>query len=733
MIYTSRAWSSILFIVAAIAIGLVSGDAGTTKPAALSMPVLTDWLGDDGIWSPVSIRVGTPPQWVNVFVSTASEETWVVGPGGGCTGSLECEKKRGGIFRSDNSSTWVKASSFALGLDPELGFGGNGDYGFDSIALSEQISVPSQTIAVINTTEYWLGFMGLGITPTNFSAGAIAQNSSNGTPAPNVTNVDQKTFLSSLVETKDLIPSHSYGYTAGAYYRLKHVPSSLTLGGYDANRFTSHNVSFGLDPNLDPVVALNGITVTAKPFSTSTKSTGWSANSATLLGPANAALYTIDSSTPYLWLPESVCSQFEKELGLKYDENVRLYTFDENSSQYETLLNWNLTFDFVIADLPGSSNSVSLSLPYAAFDLELTYPFPNVKSTSQGTKYFPLRKAANDTQYTIGRAFLQETYLVVDYERNNFSLYQAIFTADASTNKRLVDITPPTNSSRANGPTVSISHGAGKGAIIGIAVGASIACLVGVLIVYICVRRRRAVRVAEAKKGTPASPNKTFLEKLGGWFTGSPKAPRPTEIEGTARYPHEAPTDGEIMELPTTAPSELPGSEVEISPYEAAERKFRMNVIAPDGHNPTEPVELQTRSSTEGFYAPKDSDSELEPAPSPRSLPPYSPSHVGQRNTQTTGVSSRSMRTSRASSNLSSPMVISPLTPSHRSPGMPSLFNVAGREQWPLRDEDSDYSDLPYPHGSPQSDTPRSAGDDGAPISVHSPLPSPRSLNWERR
>lgn len=36
----------------------------------------------------VSIRVGTPPQWVNVFVSTASEETWVVGPGGGCTGSM---------------------------------------------------------------------------------------------------------------------------------------------------------------------------------------------------------------------------------------------------------------------------------------------------------------------------------------------------------------------------------------------------------------------------------------------------------------------------------------------------------------------------------------------------------------------------------------------------------------------------------------------------------------------
>lgn len=30
--------------------------------------------------------VGTPAQWIDVFVSTASQETWVVGTGG-CDGS----------------------------------------------------------------------------------------------------------------------------------------------------------------------------------------------------------------------------------------------------------------------------------------------------------------------------------------------------------------------------------------------------------------------------------------------------------------------------------------------------------------------------------------------------------------------------------------------------------------------------------------------------------------------
>lgn len=117
----------------------------------------------------------------------------------------ECETKRGGIFRSNLSSTWIDLGLLALGLNPKLGFGGNGAYGFDSIALSDKISVQSQIVAVINTTEYWLGFMGLGITPTNFSAAA------------NGTSSDSKTYLSSLAEK--VIPSRSYGYTAGAYYR----------------------------------------------------------------------------------------------------------------------------------------------------------------------------------------------------------------------------------------------------------------------------------------------------------------------------------------------------------------------------------------------------------------------------------------------------------------------------------------------------------------------------------
>lgn len=90
---------------------------------------------------------------------------------------------------------------YELGLDPQLGFGGYARYGYDNVDLDEQTIVPSQVVGVINTTEHWLGFLGLGLGVTNF------------------TGTDKLPFLSSLVENKSIIPSHSYGYTAGAYNR----------------------------------------------------------------------------------------------------------------------------------------------------------------------------------------------------------------------------------------------------------------------------------------------------------------------------------------------------------------------------------------------------------------------------------------------------------------------------------------------------------------------------------
>ncbi len=70
---------------------------------------------------------------------------------------------------------------------------------------------------------------------------------------------------------------------------------------------------------------------------------------------------------------------------------------------HQSLLASNPNFTFTIADSTHGGAPVDIVLPYASFDLEATFPYvPN------NTRYFPIQRAANETQYTLGRTFLQE-------------------------------------------------------------------------------------------------------------------------------------------------------------------------------------------------------------------------------------------------------------------------------------------------------------------------------------
>jgi hypothetical protein len=112
-----------------------------------------------------------------------------------------CITKRGGIFKANQSSTWSSIGPYALNFQPALGVTGSADYGLDTISVGDAISVPEQIVGIMNSTEFLLGSLGLGVIPSNFSS------------------KNQPTFLTSMVENQSAIPSHSYGYTAGAYYR----------------------------------------------------------------------------------------------------------------------------------------------------------------------------------------------------------------------------------------------------------------------------------------------------------------------------------------------------------------------------------------------------------------------------------------------------------------------------------------------------------------------------------
>lgn len=213
-------------------IALSARCVSSSSPTALAVTPSTVWsvennhlrkalanncsrYGDDGSWSAVSIRVGTPAQWVDVMVSTVSSETWLVSNDGCPTGSSDCQSVRGGVFEPENSTSWKAEGYFEFGVDLALGNTGYAEYGLDTIefgttgvSLTNAIIGTFNDTGTVNTTQNFLGFFGLGIVPGSFD------------------NVVTLSAISDLVEKKGAIPSHSYGYTAGASYRTSSAERS---------------------------------------------------------------------------------------------------------------------------------------------------------------------------------------------------------------------------------------------------------------------------------------------------------------------------------------------------------------------------------------------------------------------------------------------------------------------------------------------------------------------------
>ncbi|KAK3633787.1 hypothetical protein LTR22_019971 [Elasticomyces elasticus] len=317
---------------------------------------------------------------------------------------------------------------------PPSTYCGNAYYGFESINLglpgSGLPTLQSQVIAGFASNAFWLGSLGLSPVPFNFTDLDEPQPSMMGT-----------------LKNQSLIPSTSWAYTAGAYYKSPPVLGSLTLGGYDTTRFQPNNVSFAFysDFSRDLQVSLQYIAYDT-------------VGSTPLL--ASGIDIFIDSLVTEIWLPINVCQAFESAFDLHWDNTAQLYIIDDNV--HNALLAQNPTFTFNMGQAGGGGvETVDIVLPYAAFDLNVTQPL--VGATS---RYFPLKQAQNSTQYILGRTFLQEAYIIADYDRQNFSVFQAV-SPSPSVSQDIVAIHPPSSSQESGG-----DGGLNGGAIAGIVIGA---------------------------------------------------------------------------------------------------------------------------------------------------------------------------------------------------------------------------------------------------------------------
>jgi hypothetical protein len=292
-----------------------------------------------------------------------------------------------------------------------------------------------------------------------------------------------------------------------------------------------------------------------------------------------------------------------------------------------------LSFNFTLTDLALSSTPVNISIPYAAFDLQLRWPaIPNTSlgDANATRNCFPLRQASNSAQYRIGRAFLQEAYIIVDYDRSLFGVYQAVHPADSFGSVNFITINPPPSSMfgevpSSNAKTFSI------GAIVGLVIGIIILTVLVIFSTLFFFRRRRTQKSDDesVKKPVEIKP-RTLLDRL----RGRPREPLVHEASGSTNYPTEVGADAthELFELPAPLGlAELDSDSgtwegttengtqdsADLSAYERARRKLERQQLAAMAEqlqtsHETYPVEKnETDVSPIAHYRPSDIESPL--------------------------------------------------------------------------------------------------------------------------
>jgi hypothetical protein len=177
--------------------------------------------------------------------------------------------------------------------------------------------------------------------------------------------------------------------------------------------------------------------------------------------------------------------------------------------------------------------------------LSLLLRFPWVQND---TWYFPIKQARNPIQYVLGRAFLQNVYLISDYEREAFSVHsvRASESGMASLIRKILpgNATGTLNSWELDIPKndLSGSHGTQKNStgIIVASVLIPLCVLVIAYLVFLVSRKPKTTDAAASKKADTVE--NAQLPELG--FTASQT---PQEVDGIQKAELE---NLEIVEAP---------------------------------------------------------------------------------------------------------------------------------------------------------------------------------------
>lgn len=200
-------------------------------------------------------------------------------------------------------------------------------------------------------------------------------------------------------------------------------------------------------------------------------------------------------------------------------------------------------FTFILGTSSDPNSQVSIVLPYSSFDLQASWPI-----YENATNYFPIRRG-NEKQWTLGRAFMQEAYVVADFERQEFHVHQAKFPAPNNRSIKAIH-----EKDHIQGPGEVISAGTVAAIVF------SVIVFVGILISVSCVvsygKKRNRRTFSEENAVEPSSSDSRLdgmCEKDGDGGKTELLAQTDQELEANSKVELAC----AAVELPTKSISEL--------------------------------------------------------------------------------------------------------------------------------------------------------------------------------
>jgi hypothetical protein len=231
-----------------------------------------------------------------------------------------------------------------------------------------------------------------------------------------------------------------------------------------------------------------------------------------------------------IWLPITICQQFERVLGLTWNTTDQLYYVSD--TQHEDFLSRNLTITFTLSDPSMQGNTTKITFDYADFVLFAKHPL-----TEHPGRYFPIQRAYVEDQIVLGRAFLQAAYLLADYDRQKLNISQA--NLDAMAEKRVFSSIPPSalQNTLVSPPEHNSRGTLSTAAIAGICV--AITSLIAILVLICLIRRRKQKQKAPSIHEVPSDTH------------------RAVELEGNSKMAVEKDQEERLEMEGSSAPLEL--------------------------------------------------------------------------------------------------------------------------------------------------------------------------------